>query len=146
MESTGDSPEPLSREEEAERCRGLPDVRAQMRARAKREFSVETATRLNTCLAKMTARCESCEANVCVLRVLESVGASLPNEQVPACDRMRRTDPERADLCRQFAAGMNARGRSRFSACMQSHPAFGARFCLWDPASTPCTEGADPLL
>lgn len=128
--------EPLRREQEAELCRGQRDTRALMRARGAREFSAEASARLNACLAKMTTRCEVCQANLCVLHALESVGDSRPNERVPACERMRAADPERAELCRQLAAGMNARGRARFTTCMQRNPALGVRFCLWDPAVT----------
>jgi hypothetical protein len=99
-----------------------------------REMEPAAAAHAVDCLRRQPADslCDPCDLRRCAIRALEA----LPPQADARCEAIGHRDPERGELCRQFVAGLNRRGRRRLTKCLAEGN--GVRFCLWDPMVTPC--------
>jgi hypothetical protein len=134
----------------AKRCRAFPPetecggyARRAMCQTVIAEFDRATAARTVDCF-EASGGCDACDIRTCIST---SVAGS-PRKSVRECESVRKAADASSpgygevmfELCEQYASGMTARGRARFTRCLTKNMGVGVRFCLWDPSTTPCTE------
>lgn len=130
---------------------GDEDPRAEICRSVVAEFRSGVARDAVACLAALDSSCDYCGVRQCAKGALERAwdrrpaGHRGPTER---CEPVRRgaqqvlgDGAEYAELCARYAYGMNARGKLRFIGCLTESVGIGVRYCLWDPTTTPCTEG-----
>jgi hypothetical protein len=64
----------------------------------------------------------------------------------PACKQVESRCQGMGALCERYSKGLNESGRKRFRTCLTDNCGIGVRYCLWDPSSTPCTEGSGEFI
>ncbi len=106
------------------------------------EFSAPFAEAGIACL-EAADDCDTCELRLCAMRAL----GKAPQTKVAECEGTGYDEDDQVivELCHSYASGMTQAGRTRFTKCLRENRGVGVRFCLWDPSSTPCTEGGHDL-
>jgi hypothetical protein len=107
--------------------------------RYEQNFRPAVAEAALSCLESLNASdpCDRCGLTQCGMTALET--AQGPAD--PACSDVEARCEGMGELCEFYSRGLNDVGRERFRRCLIDDCGLGVRFCLWDPSSTPCTEG-----
>lgn len=104
-----------------------------------------------SCYERIEGDCRGCAIRTCTQEALRGFS----RRGLGACEALRKKVVAASDeqygatmfeLCEDYAAGMNERGVRRFTTCLKQNIGIGVRYCLWDPSSTPCTEGSGQRL
>jgi len=106
--------------------------------RYEKNFRPAVAESANACLASLAPEaCARCGLTQCGMKALEHADGDVD----PACARVESACEGMGQLCERYSKGLNDVGRKRFRRCLIDNCGIGVRYCLWDPSSTPCTEG-----
>lgn len=112
--------------------------------RYEQNFRPAVAAAAISCLESLDASepCNRCGLTQCGMKALESAEGSVD----PACSEVETRCEGMGELCELYSRGLNDPGRERFRRCLIEECGIGVRFCLWDPSSTPCTEGGGGIV
>jgi hypothetical protein len=112
--------------------------------RYEQNFRPAAAAAAISCLKSLDANmpCDRCGLTQCGMKALESAEGPVD----PACSDVETRCEGMGQLCELYSKGLSDPGRERFRRCLVDDCGLGVRFCLWDPSSTPCTEGGGSFL